>query len=61
MVATDPNRDPRRSGENLLSVRALVLVLIATSIGLAWVHNPLWGAGAIAAVTALGILAAIVG
>jgi len=60
----DPNGDggdPRRSGGNLLSLKAFILVIVSTGIGLLWVHNPLWGAGVLAAVTCLGVLAAIIG
>lgn len=63
MVATDPNEDendPRRSEGTFLSLKAFILLIVATGIGLLSVHNPLWGAGVLAAVTGLGVLATLI-
>jgi hypothetical protein len=53
-------KDLRRDGDDLLTLRALVLMIIAAGIGLLWAHNPRWGAAALGAVTVLALLTKMV-
>lgn len=57
---SDDNQDPRRSESELLTVRTLLLLIIAGGIGVLWIHDPRWGAAALAAITVLACLAAMI-
>jgi hypothetical protein len=58
MVPAHPSKDdePRRPGEDFLTLKSLVLLIIAGGIGDLYVHSPQVGIAVVAAITALAIL-----
>ncbi len=64
MIPTAPDgkkHNSSRSGGDLLTLRAFVLLIIAVGTGLLWVHNPKWGGAVLAALTVLAVLAKMIG
>ena len=58
MVPARPSKDdePRRPGEDFLSLKALVLLIIAGRIADLYVHSPHLGVAVVAAITAIALL-----
>lgn len=63
MVSTrSPGDDegPRGPGEELLSSKALLLVIIAVGIAVWYAKDPRWGTAVLAAVTVLALLSGMI-
>src|ERR1700758_5741529 len=45
--------EPRRPGEEILSTKALLLLIIAGGVAYLWVYNPVVGAAVLAGITVL--------
>lgn len=58
MVPPRPSRDdePRRPGEDFLTLKSLILLIIAGGIAYLYVHSPHVGVAVVAAITALALL-----
>jgi hypothetical protein len=60
MLPPDDDNSPSRSDGALLTLKALVLVIIAAGVVVLWVHDSPLGAAVLAAVTVLALLARLV-
>lgn len=58
--SSDDEKQSRRSGQSLLTLRSFVLLLAAAGVVVLWVHNPRLGAAVLGGVTVLGLLAKFV-
>jgi hypothetical protein len=56
MVPRRTPKSPRRSGEDFLTSKALVLLIVAVGVGELCVRSPRSGAAVVAAVTVLALL-----
>ncbi len=50
------NHKPRRTGEEFLTSKSLLLLIVAGGIALLYVHSPHLGVAVVAAITALALL-----
>jgi hypothetical protein len=48
--------EPRRPGEEILSTKALLLLIIAGGVAYLWVYSPVVGAAVLAGITVLTLL-----
>lgn len=60
VLPPDDDDSPRRPDNDSLTLKALVLVIIAAGVVLLWVHDPRLGGAVTAAVTVLALLMRLV-